>query len=101
MYGLCRESEPVTRIFVPTFRICGVTPLRVSCVTPCDSHTYSLRPAVLVYRGDVHVAVRILRLELGDGAGDADRFAGVEMRREAVMREGVRPGEQYRDDSNS
>jgi hypothetical protein len=26
---------------VPTFMICGVTPLRVSWVTPCDSQTYS------------------------------------------------------------
>ena len=41
MYGLCRESEPVTRTFEPTLSICGVMPLRVSCVTPCDSQTYS------------------------------------------------------------
>ena len=29
-----RESDPVTRILEPTFSICGVIPLRVSCVTP-------------------------------------------------------------------
>ena len=59
-----------------------------------------LRPAVLVDRVDVHVAVRILRLELGDRAGDADRLARVEVRREAVMRECVGCDEQCRDDSN-
>ena len=48
-----------------------------------------LRLAVLVDRGDVQVAVRIARLELGDRARDADRFARVEVRREAVVREGA------------
>ena len=41
MYGLCRESEPVTWIFVPALSDAGVRPVRESCVTPCDSHTYS------------------------------------------------------------
>ena len=41
MYALCRESEPVTRIFVPAFSVAGVSPVRESCVTPCDSQTYS------------------------------------------------------------
>ncbi len=41
MYGLWRDSEPVTRTFVPALNMSGLIPLRVSCVTPCDSQTYS------------------------------------------------------------
>ena len=45
MYGSCRDREPETRIFVPGLKICGVIPMRLSCVVPCDSHTYSrVRP---------------------------------------------------------
>src|SRR6185436_6407936 len=45
IYGSCRDREPTTRIFVPGLKICGVIPMRLSCVVPCDSHTYSrVRP---------------------------------------------------------
>src|SRR5688572_24870346 len=45
MYGLWRDSDPLTVTLVPRLRSSGVTPLRVSCVTPCDSQTYSrVRP---------------------------------------------------------
>ena len=58
--------------------------------------------AVLVDRGEVEVAVRIARLELGDRAGDADWFAGIEVRREAVVRARVLHAEQEADsDRNS
>ena len=36
-----RESDPVTRTFVPALNMSGLIPFLVSCVTPCDSHTYS------------------------------------------------------------
>ena len=41
MYWLCRESDPVTRTLVPALNMSGLIPFLVSCVTPCDSHTYS------------------------------------------------------------
>ena len=34
--------EPVTRTLDRTLNMSGLIPLRVSCVTPCDSQTYSL-----------------------------------------------------------
>src|SRR4029450_1835796 len=55
------------------------------------------RLAVLVDRCDVEVTVRVPRLELLDGPGDAHRFAGIEMRREAVMSQRLRYAEQQAD----
>ena len=81
------------RTSVPGFSISGVMPLRVSCVKPCDSHTYSCVLPFSSTAGDVQVAVRVARLELDDLAGNADRLLDVEVRREAVVRVG-RGGEQ-------
>src|SRR5262249_12301054 len=56
-----------------------------------------MRPAVLVDRVDVNVAMRVLRLELCERAVDAYRFARIEVRGEAVMRERVGSDQQGAD----
>ena len=88
MYGLCRDSDPVTRMLVPDLQDLRRDPVARELRDAVRLADVLLRLAVLVHRGDVHVAVRIARLELGHRARDADRFARVEVRREAVMREG-------------
>ena len=86
MYGLCRDSEPLTRSCVPGLSISRRDAIARELRDAVRLADVLLRLAVLVDGGDVQIAVRIARLVLGDRARDVDGLVDVEVRREAVMR---------------
>ena len=84
----------MTRTFVPALKSCGVMPVATELRDAVRFADVLPGPAVLVDGGDVEVAVRIPRLVLLDRSGDVDLLAGVEVRREAVVRVRGRRSEQ-------
>ena len=77
-----RRRQPVARELRDAVRFADVLP----------------GPAILVFRRNMEVTVRVARLELGHRPGDAGRFVRVEVRREAMVRIRVRRSEQSAND---